>query len=275
MNWLIKRGNEFADSFVILKNEFLGLLPVIALDIVFFIVYGIVDGFFSNRIESAAYEMLQIATKNSAAIGQEVVKNTNFMEILKSQPGFQEQYNAVMLSFALLMLSVYIIYCIFQSAGWFFVRKSCDKKKEVTFWKYIYKFFLINIPWFVIFYLIQILERLNGFATLLERSNESAYTHYAFLALDFVVLYFAVISYTKIKDDASVWKAIKDSFKSGFSGIYGIAAVEAVAIFYILDIFMRSAGQLGDAALIILGILFVMPAIVWVKSYFTLLNHKV
>ena len=261
--------NQFLKSFYILNNNPRCIIFSLIFDLLFFVIYGVVSLAIFNIITDKANILLQIASSNKDSINQLIAEGKNLFQAMMLQPGFTSSFKAILLLSLILMVSIYLIYCIFQSLNWRIARNLTGSKFRVS--EFMKSFFKINILWFVLFYLGLFFERIIGIVLILSSKKQD--TGVIALIIAVLIAYFAFISYALLGKKG----AIKQSFVKGFKDflifipMYFIIAL----MFFIINYVLLFAQQTNYIFMVVLGFLLFLPALAWARVFICLVVNKV
>ncbi|MFH0874896.1 MAG: hypothetical protein V1859_03090 [archaeon] len=248
--------SSFFESFKAIKEKkFFILFPVI-IDLLFIISFGFTVNYFLANIEEKAVALIQSGKSMlyAGSLIKGLFSNNDSLSILLSTLG--------------IMITAYINYCIFQGSNWMLAKKFVHVK--VSFFAYMKKFFLINLFWFFLFYIVQITDyfrRLFGYL----RQQDYSWLSNALIFLLILIVYFAFISYTLLTK-YNVKKAIRKSFSLGIKKIHYILFM--YLILYLIFLLLDFLAKINFVLMILVGILLVSPAFTWARIFINLVVGK-
>lgn len=251
---------SFFQSFKAIKNKKLYILYPVLIDLLFILGYGFVVGFFITNIQEKAVDLIQT--------GKSILYSGGLLKGLLTN----DQTLSIILNVIVLMVLMYIQYCIFQGITWRFAKKFVEK--DVSFFSYLKKYFLVNIFWFLLFFLVQIADYARRLLVHLRGEELNVTAFYYFLL--FVIMYFAFISYTLITK-YKIIEAIKRSFNLGIKKIriFLLMYLIIFILFLIINLLLILASKINFTLMIILGILLAGPAYTWARVFVNLVVGKV
>lgn len=261
--------DQFLKSFYILKNNPKYLIFSVIFDLLFFVIYGVVSLVIFNIITDKSNILLQIASSNKDSINQLIAEGKNLFQAMMLQQGFSQSLKSIVLLFFVLMIFIYLVYCIFQSLNWRITRNITGSKFRTG--EFIKSFFKINMLWFALFYLGLLFERMIGIVLILSSKKQD--TGIIALIIAVLIAYFAFISYALIGKKG----AVKQSFILGFKKflifvpMYAIIAI----VFLIINYILLFAQQTNYILMVILGFLLFLPALTWARVFICLAVNKV
>jgi hypothetical protein len=225
------------------------------LDALFFFLYGAVSSFFWVRIQAQLY-----------SIAQYLMQDSSYLVGITSNPIFKPYLSQILKYSLMLVGCIYVIYIIVQGSAWFMTSRKILHHKA-GFWNYFGKFALFSLFYFIIVIIAVILSLRYSFATLFEHEGTAAVV---FLIAMAVVFYFMLVSYSLI-----LKHNIKDAFKKTFwlgtkkahlvLLMYAVLVIIAVILNFLLDI----AAKLHPAAMIIGGVILLLPFLTLARVYVT------
>lgn len=242
--------------------------PVLA-DLLFlfvhgFVVWGIILGMLQTQLVALGIEL----TKSSGS-------QYSISQLLLQEP-IKPIFFRVLLLVAVLIISVYIIYCLFQGFSWWQCSKIAAQanKKSIKFISYLWEFFKINLFWLILFVFYNILALILDYMAQSETATgKGSIILNLFLV---VLLYFVFISHSllpKIRGFANIKKTIG-------TGILKIkhmlpAFVLMAIILFILGLILNLSSLISHVLFMIFGVIVLMPIISWMRVYLiTLSNSK-
>lgn len=251
---------------IALKNKKWVLLSSL-MDLLFFFAYGFATApiyrklvEYINVIGSFAGEAIQTATRESRS-----------MSTILLDPAIKSYFYDMVWLLIILLITVYVLYCLFQAFNWKIALQLTGKK--IKYLDYLKKFAMINIIWFVLFVAYYLL----GFAIDIRKAIISAVMQISpssmlNILLTFfliIIAYFAVISYVKI--------SLKKSFFIGKSKIRQLLPSILIIAIYILvlNIILALLTQVNVILAIVLGLILFIPAITLARIYISLIIQKV
>ena len=246
--------NSLPLSFSIIKNNILRLSFPLLSDLLLIFLYGfMITGFIAEIITN---EMIKYGIEVSKAQG-------NFL----NEAGKPILVKILLLILAMILIT-YILFVIFQSISWWYCRRI-SKLKEKGFFDYFREFCKINIFWFIVIVVYNIISYLNG---LLSRSESpSIILNVIFLAL----LYLALISYSLLPEIKG-FANIRKTFSYGIKKISTImpAYLIALLVFFVINIILTLSLKIGNLLFILLGVFLLIPTISWMRIYFMVVVGK-
>lgn len=257
---------SFFESFKIIRNKKYYILYPIIIDLLFILSYGFFMGFFIGNIQEKAVALIQT--------GKSILSSGGLIKGLLTN---KEAVSIILFTFGF-MITIYVIYSIFQGINWRFAKKFV--KKNIPLLVYIKKFFLVNIFWFILFFLIQFSDYIRRLLSYLSKgtglSTSFISGNIVINILIFLIVYFAFISYALISK-YKIIQAIKKSFAVGITGIKHILPMYLIVfiIFLIINLLLILLSKINFTLMIIFGIITVLPAFTWVRVFVNLVVGKV
>lgn len=254
---------SFFESFkaIVRKRSYI-LWPVI-IDVLFILSFGFSAGYFISNIQEKAVALLQT--------GESILYSGGLIKGLLSN----NETISIILSTVGLIITIYIQYCIFQGLSWRFARKFVEQKVNIL--RYVKKFFLINIFWFLLFIIVELLDyigRLLGY--LRGQTLGESFFFNIIIFLLFLIGYFAFISYALITK-YKIIEAIKKSFSIGIRKIKSILLMYLIiaVMFLIVNLLLVLIYNVNYMLMIVVGFMTVSPAYTWARVFLNLVVGKV
>ncbi len=266
------------DSLHILTSSRKKALGIVMLDIIFLLAYGFVRGSpetfgFLSVIYEYLKSFLTLASQQAKELALEAAKQTSIFTIMRDNPVIAHYFWLLVLSLILFALSTYFIYCFIEGAGWHlsFGLANAHAGNKTGFKNFIRQFFVVNIPWFLLFMLYVIVSFIDSFrATTLERLGHQNPLGLKIASIIYLLLiaYFAVISYSLIGTSSSLG-ILKRALSLGAKKYAEIVPAFALVVlaFVVLNYALIAIGKLSSLLMIIIGIAAVFPVIVLARVY--------
>ena len=193
--------NELVQSFNDLKKNWKFIPVIIALDVVFLIVFGFVYSLYFDRILAYMTDIMSAMPAATAAL-QQVSAPT--AQALSSVYGINASLSAIYKLAILLAISTFVIWIVFQSVIWSFAHRIAESKTK--FLEYLKGFSVVSVIWFAIFSVIMyfsISATLNNAFNKQIPAGQDSWVVYGTLIAVAVLGYFVIVSYSltgKIKE---------------------------------------------------------------------------
>jgi len=263
--------DELKRAASVLKENPKKLFYIVLFDLVFLFSYGFFVQTFLNKMIEYVLAMSAYFSKESAEVTSATLQR-GLLIFVKETPEFASMFYGFLWTLLLAIASLYILYVLFQGLSW-----RAAKADDISLSEYLKQFALVNIPWFVIFLVIQ----LASFLTLyLGLASETLQVYFPFDAYNSLIIgamivlaYFAIISYGLIGNQRGI---IIRTLYLGIARIFSIIPkylliiMMYIAIFKILDYVMLVSAPW----MIGFGVIVVMPAIALTKVYTNLVIKK-
>ncbi len=252
---------SFFESFKAIRKTYI-FIPI-TIDLLFILSYGFLVDFFISNIKEKAVALIET--------GKSLLYSGGLIKGLMSN----NETLAIILNVLGLMVVMYVQYCIFQGLAWRFSKKFVNEK--VHYFTYIKKFFLINILWFVFFFVIEIADYARRLLIYLRGLDFTTnFFSILLLFLLFVVIYFAFISYALISK-YKVMQSIKRCFSLGIKKIKLFLLVHLIifVVFLIINYLLSLVYKINFTLMIILGLILVSPSFTWARVFLNLVVGKV
>ncbi len=252
----------FFSTFESIKKRKLYLLYPAVLDLLFIVSYGFAAGFFVEGVQKSAVELLKT--------GKSILTSGSLIKGLLSN---NESFSIILLTLAF-MLVVYILYCVLQGVNWRLSKKFVNE--DIKFFKYLKKFFLVNIFWFALFFFLEFLDYIRRVVSYLNVGElDASFFSIAVSVLTFIIIYFAFISYALISK-YKVVNAIKKSFYLGTKKLMYFLFMYLIIfiLFLIINFLLILMNKINFILMIIIGIITVLPAFTFVRVFVNLVVSK-
>lgn len=251
-------AEDLKDSFNILRRNYKSLwIPILA-EVLFLVLFGFFTGPLRNGIGNNLLQLGELIITESSNIG-----NDFFSRIIGSQ-----HFGNIMTLGIIFALIAYVLYCLFQGFIWKFCFNFGKKEKYLP---YIKRFFLVNLFWYPFFILFIFINFFFSYIDIVGQRMEpnsifflGKLTNIVLLA----ILYFAFISYVMI-DKYKVWKSIRRSFKIGFREFLWMILIYLIigGTFLVINYLLILVGKISFILVISLGIVIVIPLMIWARIF--------
>ena len=243
-------------------------------DALFFFIFGFITAPMYRKITEYIVIIGTAISESASSMlrGQESTINS----IIANNPETSAYFNSLLLVYVILAVSVYIIYAFFHSVSWRISFGIAGKKTSM--YKFMKEFSLLTLFWFVIFiiyYFIDFFAELRVVA--LQSMNIEAPNIMGNFATLMIILifYFSMISYTLI-GKGSTWKKIKKSFVIGVKKAkYIVPCYAVIAVVYLILETILDKIAVNIYAMVIIGLLTMIPAITWARVYLISIIEKI
>src|SRR3989344_5820059 len=148
--------NHAASSFMIFIKNPLFILSSFFADLLLFLLFSFVYSFFSTGIMERIIEVNDIMAglnQQLVTITQGIEDNAALSAVMAGQQVIVEHVKEIVILAIGLMISTYILWSIFQGISWHLASWAAYGKK-IHFLKYLGRFSLLNLVWFVALALI-------------------------------------------------------------------------------------------------------------------------
>jgi len=271
----IKKTKVFEDFRKALKaarNRPLYMFYALLADLLFLFLYGFIvlgkAGIFT-RILYNWQHILALVSRSSEQMLNTYALNSDFAAMLAVEPDIKINLMNLLWLYLILLLALYVIYCLCQGLSWKFSLELAGRK--MRFYGFMKQFALVNILWFALFSIYHLLSLLADLrkSVLAKQGIEFSYFSLAVTALLFVISYFVFISYAFIGKHKTM-AIIKRTFADGVKKFLNIA-VAYMAFFaavLVLNLLLAGAFMLHAILAYAVGILIVMPAFTVLRIFF-------
>ena len=255
-----------------MKHEYKRTGLVILFDILFLLVLGFVSSPLVLRITDYLFFIGQAigrySSLNSDAQNQAL---TTLIQNTSMQP-YVWKTGILLLIW---VVSVYLLYVFFQGLAWWYtVRTAVKQESEPPLYNYLMRFLRINIPWYFLFIVLQVVLYIYSlFALVAQRQaglSDGALPYpFIFTLLYVLIGYFAVISYTCIARDTAR-RSLIPTLVLGVKRFHILFPAFLLALIpFVLVNFILFAFGKSPVLTMVLGFLLFFPALVWTRWYFT------
>ena len=131
--------NKIKESFILIRKSYKILWIGIVAELLFLFLFGFFTGPLRNGIGNNLLVLGDLIVGESSQISNDFLSN-----IIGSEP-----FRNIIILGIILAIIVYVLYCLFQGFIWRFSFNLIGKKREYI--PYIKRFFLVNIPWYILF----------------------------------------------------------------------------------------------------------------------------
>lgn len=247
------------DSFKVLIQQRIKIIFPIILELMFFLVLGFFSGPLLNEI------FTNLVYIGDLMAGESVTASKNMWDVVVSSESFAH----MALIGVVLILVVYVLYCLFHGIIWRYCMGL--NGKGTGYMAYIKRFFLVNILWYILYIFIYLIYFFLFYIdTVGRRINPSGFYFISVIPIFFllVVVYFALISYVLIYRN-NAWKSIRKSIKIGILRSYPLIGNMFLLIifFFVLNYFLYLLSLVSFVLLVIGGIVILMPMLVFARVY--------
>ena len=257
-NILIK---AFIDSFNSIRRKPIYFIVPLFIDFFFLFIFFIIYYFFLENIMDKIISLLMLTGKAFQGITQNQIS----LNILSNQ----QQMNSLIFNIGFWILGlavlVYILYCIFQGASWFFAHKIF--KEKLNYLEYIKRFFAVNTLWYIAFMIIAYFyARAVIFTDVLKISSNLGTVRIFSIIFLIILSYFAFISYILIKKHEFI-HTIKKSFSFGIKEFQTIVPMYVLLIlgFALIEVLLRLLFMVNITLMVVIGFLLIFPFITYAR----------
>jgi hypothetical protein len=252
---------EIKQTFALFKKSLI-LIPIIAfLDMLFFLLVGFFREIISVKM------MQKIATLTGIAQSAPSLKNLTtekLFEAAATHMEFTQQYWELYVLLFWMICIIFILYLVINCIIWILVVLMHHKKLRILL--FVKRFVLINLMWFLIILIFAFL--LRKYIAMLALGPNPA-INLLLLICSGVIGYFMLLSYPLIVNN-SVFLSLRKTFKYGIIRFPRIALMYAYCIIALLfvDAILRMVGYLSPIAMVIGGIILVLPLFALIRVLF-------
>lgn len=239
------------------------------IDIVFILIFGQVFGYLNFRVMVHLDNLLQIVGDETGGIANSLMGASPLSTAdFAANPLFVENLSKIFYNIMLIVVSVYILFVLFQGANWYIAYLISEKsgKKEkgkhlLPFKRFALNFFLESMLFYIIFVIFAIVFVKFYMSIGLATGTFSKVPYVKGVAKAFLVvlIYFALLTFASAK--RSVFKNIKSGLLAGTRRILttGPSIAFLFILFVVIDLVLRALFNLSFMLAIPLGIIILMP----------------
>jgi len=132
-------------TFILTKRNYRKFWLPVLLDSAFFVILGMVWSPFYNIISAELSSLGGIAVREASKNLQ------SFLSVIL----VSSQAKKIMIYLAFFAVILYFLYCSIQGIVW---RICLNFRKRGRFWQYIFRFFTVNLLWYLFFWVFIILD---------------------------------------------------------------------------------------------------------------------
>ncbi len=260
-----------------LKGMFLHpkLLFLAALcDALFFFAYGFIRAPLYYKISEYIAIIGSIISESAASMARGTSQTVS--SIIANDPAASSYFNSLLLVYAILGFSVYLIYTFFHSVSW---KLSYDiRGNKIGMYKFMNEFASLTLFWFVLFtiyYFIDFFAELRQAALQSIGAESQNLLGGVMLFFLIAIFYFGLISYTLIGKGTTFGKAKQSLWVGIRKAHYIIPAYAVIAVVYfVLDYILGRIGAVNFYAMVVVGLLTIIPAMTWARVFLSVIVEK-
>lgn len=265
---------EFVNSLRLVKKGWPLIIFTVLLDLLFLFFYGAIKSFFFSRIYEYLLTGGALVIEKSAEISESAMPS--FAQVF-SQPEVKTYLSSALWLGVALILSIYVVFVLLQGASWRISHIIAGKR--ASFNQYARQFFFLNIFWFFIFIVYEVVSLIMDYGALLAQRFYNVEPSKGIFSMIFilVLLHFTFISYCLI-GRFNVLKIIKKSFSVGIKKLYQLipAYLVILIVYLLLDrLVLPTVNLIHPYVFIIVGIILVLPAYTWARVYLNLVVNDI
>lgn len=278
MKYLKEICGHIGSSFRLMIRNPLFIMSSFFVDLLFFLLFGIIYSFFSSGMIDHLLDVNSIIGQlNSqlSAITAGTEDNAVLSAIMEQQALMMEHVKWIAIYAAAILVSTYILWCIFQGINWHLASWVTHGRKT-HFLGYLGKFSLIDAVWTVLLvlmaYLTYRVSIYNAMAKITVVSQD--FINYLMLFLVAVLLYFAVVSYS-LSARETLWGSLKGSV------IFGVKKAKFYLVAYVLAALLMGIVysavymlKLGLVASVLIDIVLMFPVFAYGRLLFLEISGK-
>jgi hypothetical protein len=253
-----------------LKKEWLNVLGLGLLDVVFLLVYGFVTSSLFVRINNVFYTIGGIVSQQAPSYTQNLAQQPSLLKLLFFDPVLQPLTLQAAGLLVLILVLVYVLYVVFQGFSWAVSLGIAHYPVEL--WWYMKEFAKLNVLWFVLFAVYRVLRFASAlrFTAVQQFSPESSINviNIVLLVLFLVVVYVAVISY--------VVGGIKKAVVLGRGHAKHIVPSFVIVGLYVVvaDVLVVALSNVHSVAGIVAGVILLFPFFAVARVFLVLIISR-
>jgi hypothetical protein len=268
-------SNIASSSFKAWYTNWPWVILSVLVDFLFLVITSLVIGFIQLGLLThleALMRMAGEATGGLMNIYNQTADVTAGAFSLTQNMDFQFHLNKIFNSIALMVLTTFIFWLLFQALSWYIAhRMSTDRKQRQSYLTYWKNFTLQSIPLYIIFILLSVL-----YIKLLFEINMSikplfsqGFLDFIFIILMIALTYFGSLCYSLT--DRSAWKNIKQCLAYGtrkFTRV--IQSIILIVIVFLIIHFIAKIPFIAQdpLLLLIMAPIFLLPAAAYARIVF-------
>ena len=243
-------------------------------DALFFFVYGFVRAPLYHKISEYIAIIGSVISESAASMLRGTSQTVS--SIIANDPAASSYFNSLLLLYAILGFSVYLVYTFFHSVSW---KMSYDiRGKEVGMYDFMREFASLTLFWFVffvIYYFLGFFAEMRQAALQSIGAEPGSFLSGFALFLLFATFYFGIISYTLIGKGTTFGKVKKSFYIGAMKAHYIIPAYAIIAAaYFVLDFILGRIGAANLYAMMAIGLLTIVPAMTWARVYLSVVVEK-
>lgn len=259
-------------SFKTMMSNPLFILSSFFVDLLFFFLFGIVYSFFSSGLIEKLMEVNSIIGElNSqlSAITAGAEDSAILSSVMQQESVIMEHVKAIAFYAAAILISTYILWCVFQGISWH-IASWISSRKKTHFLRFLGKFSLLNLVWLAgVVFIAYITYKLSVYNAMTKIALVSQdVINYSLLFMAFVLFYFAVVSYSFVSREGFLG-SLKNAFVLGVKRAKSYAfAYFFVALIVVLIYSAVSLLKLGLVASVLMNIVLMLPVFAYGRVLF-------
>jgi hypothetical protein len=268
--------SNLKSSVKLLKEHKPLVLLSASIDLLFLFVYGFVFSMVFSRIGGYLLELYNLMMESPQQI-QGSLLGKGLFSALRATPEMSFVFNKLIIWFLILGIMIYVLYSVFQGISWRISYRIIGKK--IAYSRFIVKFALVNLFWFVFYIIYQIIDYLFDLNAMIAGNMDLGQSApgLSFIAFMlwismFVIGYFALISYTLVMKH----RVIRKSFGLGFKKFKVLlpAYLTVLAVFFVINLLLVLSSRISPVVMFALGMVTVFPAMTWARVFFGIVVDK-
>ncbi len=259
---------EAINAFVLLRKHKKIVLIATIIDCLFFYAYGLLGGGLTQKL-TELFENIVIGVLPGIKQGNAIIDLLFFPNVYPLTTSF-------LFNLLLLILLIFVLYIVFQGINFWLANNLV---KKISYKDYLISFAKVNLLWilgFVVYNIIDLIgrlqERFDTITTGLETTN-----YWSIIAkiLIFLIIYFALISYTKLNLKNAFVIGTK-KFKQLFFLLISSLVIILVLMFVLTNLFNAVINyENGEQIFVVIGAVLLFPTMFFLRLYWALCVNKV
>lgn len=255
--------SEVRETIDTIRKQGIRLSAPVLVDLVGLIIFIFVNSIYIEKIVAALTSFNMHVSRNMEEIMGDLLTKKDIFALMSKYPQIGNDISTVLFLTFLMLLSLFIIYCIFQGISWFFAYKFAGHKESLS--RIMLRFSLVNIPWFLLFMIVSFISLLFSLRAVLSSSPVS-FTNMISGIISFLFIYVVVVSYTRLHTK-NPFRAVK---LAGRKELF-IGYLAGFGGFLLLGLVIR---QLPFSLQLILEVFFLLPLLTGLRVFFLKLSKN-
>jgi len=246
-------------SYKHIRKHYIKAIISLVSDLLWIVLTILAGAYIIIKIFINLYNLAEMIGFENIYVGEEALK-----QVIQNEAKFLSIYHAILGYTVLLVVSIVIIYIIFQSISWFL---SYDKK--IKYKKCLARFTLITLFWLIpsiIIFILYTRLSMSAFFSMYSIVTQDTINIIAYILL-LIIAYFAIIAYSIIPY-YNIKKIIKTQFKIGYKHFFKLIKSYIMVIFMFLIGFAITYGfRFNLIAMAVISIIIFLPLLHYARVF--------